>query len=1083
MANVIKHKRGSGSDPVASDLVVGEVAIRTDVGKLFTKMDNGSIAEIAGGGSDIAINTLSSSSGTGGGSATFNGSAYRFTLSAPPSVSAQQLLVSINGVIQKPVAGTGQPSEGFSVDGTDIILGDAPATGSDFFILTFKSLGVSEPADNSVTSAKIVDGAIVNADINASAAIDGSKINPDFGSQNLVIADKIIHSGDTNTAIRFAGNDQFSVQTGGSTRFSITDSQIQHSLNTQIAGTLTMVHTNGNFIVNNNAGTNVFTVNSSSGNVTTTGTVDGRDIATDGTKLDGIASGATNVTNTNQLTNGAGFLTSVGTSNISDNAVTFAKLENIPQNRIIGRVASGSGDPTTLTAANVRSMINVEDGATADQTASDIKTLLNSSGLVNAQIDASAAIAGSKISPTFTSDVTISSASPTLNFTENDANPDYRILTAGGDFVIQNDQSGSFATRLKVNPDGHIDVTGNLDVGAGLDVTGNITVTGTVDGVDIATRDTLFGGLTSSSGVLTNGVTATTQSASDNSTKVATTAYADTAVANLVDSAPGTLNTLNELAAALGDDPNFATTVTNSIATKMPLAGGTFSGAITVTGDVDSTTGIFKHTTNFNSQLKFNGSNETQLKHLSNNQVKLSFVGLSNAARGSIDGQSGFIQIKTAADETGIICRDNSSTDLHFNGIKKFETSNTGVTVTGNIFPSANDSHALGGSSARWQELNISDVIDVSDNGKIRMGDNDDLQIFHSGSHSVLHETGTGELHLQSDVGGVRLQRGNGDTGLFYNVGGAVSLFFDGDLRLETTNTGINIPASVPTITLSDTDGNTPFSRITAGGGDLVFEADQGNEEGNTLMLFRVDDSEKMRLDSNGNLALGTSSINNESDHNKLVISGKSTTGAGIIEFQDVSNNTDGAIFADDGNFFIVADRSNATAGSNLIFRVDGSSERMKIDSNGNLFCVGVFNATTGSSANTVSVSSGGKLRRITSSQRYKTDIETLEDKYADAVLEARPVWYKSLCEDDNKDHGHWGFIAEEIEKIDPRLCSYKTIEIVMEDDKTIEKKLDTPIVESVQYERFIPHLINLVKRQDTKIKLLETKVEALEAK
>ena len=191
MANVIKHKRGSGSDPVANDLVVGEVAIRTDVGKLFTKMDNGSVAEIAGGGSDIAINTLSSSSGTGGGSATFNGSAYRFTLSAPPSVSAQQLLVSINGVIQKPVAGTGQPSEGFSVDGTDIILGDAPATGSDFFILTFKSLGVSEPADNSVTSAKIVDGAIVNADINASAAIAGSKISPDFGSQNIVTTGQV----------------------------------------------------------------------------------------------------------------------------------------------------------------------------------------------------------------------------------------------------------------------------------------------------------------------------------------------------------------------------------------------------------------------------------------------------------------------------------------------------------------------------------------------------------------------------------------------------------------------------------------------------------------------------------------------------------------------------------------------------------------------------------------------------------------------------------------------------------------------------------------------------------------------------
>ena len=83
---------------------------------------------------------------------------------------------------------------------------------------------------------------------------------------------------------------------------------------------------------------------------------------------------------------------------------------------------------------------------------------------------------------------------------------------------------------MSVQSDGHVDVAGNLDVGAGVDVTGNITVSGTVDGVDVATRDTLFGGLTASSGVLSNGVQATTQSASDNSTKVATTAYVDNQV-------------------------------------------------------------------------------------------------------------------------------------------------------------------------------------------------------------------------------------------------------------------------------------------------------------------------------------------------------------------------------------------------------------------------------------------------------------------------------------------------------------------------------------------------------------------------
>ena len=46
MSNIIKLKRGTGSDPSASDLVVGEVALRTDSGALFTKKDDGNITAI-----------------------------------------------------------------------------------------------------------------------------------------------------------------------------------------------------------------------------------------------------------------------------------------------------------------------------------------------------------------------------------------------------------------------------------------------------------------------------------------------------------------------------------------------------------------------------------------------------------------------------------------------------------------------------------------------------------------------------------------------------------------------------------------------------------------------------------------------------------------------------------------------------------------------------------------------------------------------------------------------------------------------------------------------------------------------------
>ena len=145
----------------------------------FLKTDsNGNLSWAAAGSQTIAINTLSSSSGAGGGSATFNGSATRFTLSNPGS-NAQAHLVSINGVIQKPNSGT-SPSEGFAIDGNDIIFASAPASGADFFILTIGlAISINTPADDTVTSAKIVDGTIVNADINASAAIAGSKLADD----------------------------------------------------------------------------------------------------------------------------------------------------------------------------------------------------------------------------------------------------------------------------------------------------------------------------------------------------------------------------------------------------------------------------------------------------------------------------------------------------------------------------------------------------------------------------------------------------------------------------------------------------------------------------------------------------------------------------------------------------------------------------------------------------------------------------------------------------------------------------------------------------------------------------------------
>lgn len=109
----------------------------------------------------------------------------------------------------------------------------------------------------------------------------------------------------------------------------------------------------------------------------------------------------------------------------------------------------------------------------------------------------------------------------------------------------------------------------------------------------IAVQDVIDEGTTQVAAVTAEGTTQVGLVQTEGATQVAavqaagagyaTQADIDASVSALVDSAPATLDTLNELAAALGDDANFSTTVTNSIATKLPLAGGTLTGALTTT--------------------------------------------------------------------------------------------------------------------------------------------------------------------------------------------------------------------------------------------------------------------------------------------------------------------------------------------------------------------------------------------------------------------------------------------------------------------------------------------------------------------
>jgi hypothetical protein len=91
--------------------------------------------------------------------------------------------------------------------------------------------------------------------------------------------------------------------------------------------------------------------------------------------------------------------------------------------------------------------------------------------------------------------------------------------------------------------------------------------------VHISAQRTISANHTFSGSVsFTGSPTTTTPAVGDNSTRVASTAFVQSAIAALVDAAPGALDTLNELAAAIGDDANFAATITTALAGKQPLS-------------------------------------------------------------------------------------------------------------------------------------------------------------------------------------------------------------------------------------------------------------------------------------------------------------------------------------------------------------------------------------------------------------------------------------------------------------------------------------------------------------------------------
>jgi len=243
-------------------------------------------------------------------------------------------------------------------------------------IATTKIAGGALPTDVTVASANIVDGTIINADVNASAAIAGTKVSPNFGSQsiittggcdtgNLTVTGQIVARKSQEPQIVLQDSDSGNTGSAAETSIAFRDgggnlqAQIGHhsSSDSDLYFDTSNTGNRMNFRV---GGTNPPQLeirggecNFDSNIILQAGhTVDGRDVAADGSKLDGIESGATG-------------------------DQTAAEIRTLVES---------ASDSNVFTDADHSKLNGIESGATADQTASEILTLVktvdgSSSGL------------------------------------------------------------------------------------------------------------------------------------------------------------------------------------------------------------------------------------------------------------------------------------------------------------------------------------------------------------------------------------------------------------------------------------------------------------------------------------------------------------------------------------------------------------------------------------------------------------------------------------------------------------------------------------------------------------------------------
>lgn len=140
--------------------------------------------------------------------------------------------------------------------------------------------------------------------------------------------------------------------------------------------------------------------------------------------------------------------------------------------------------------------------------------------------------------------------------------------------------------------------------------------------------------------------------------------------------------------------------------------------------------------------------------------------------------------------------------------------------------------------------------LSFGDNVKAQFGASNDLQIYHDGTHSYIEDTGTGNLYIDGANNVIIRDQANADAWMFRaESGGSTNLYHGGSKKIETTSTGVSVTGDM---TLSSNGAVNSELRSDYAGLQL-------GTTSNHYLAFRTNNTEKMRLNTNGNLSVSGS--------------------------------------------------------------------------------------------------------------------------------------------------------------------------------------------------------------------------------